>query len=255
MFLLDGYLWAYCITKSSAMFMQNCICFPKNHFLSISVFFSKIICRIFKPRCVWMCESLWVYFSGTRSRKVISDIVCTSNNNIKVLLCILLFLTLGQSLSLSQEFTIKYRAWCNWMLKNMPWILVAFKISSRKKSTYSALFLVKLFPCLVSFETLCKIPDLLGPLLRSWQWLGTPVTHSSEGLGAGQWGADLMALCWNLPMLWRRVIVFRQHPPLELVTVTPQDGWREEESAFAYDSSPPGVGHEAKGHREGPFSL
>lgn len=130
MLLFVGCFWAYCITRALEMFMQNCICFAKNHFLSISVFFSKIIYRIFRPRCMWTCESLWVCFSGTKSRKVTSETMCTSNNNVKVLLSILWFLTLGQSLS--QGFTKKCLMWCYWMLKNTPWILVAFKISSRK---------------------------------------------------------------------------------------------------------------------------
>lgn len=38
-------------------------------------------------------------------------------------------------------------------------------------------------------------------------------------------------------------------------SVTPQDGWEKGESAFAYDLSPPGVGHEAEGSGESPLSL
>ena len=47
-----GCFWAYCITETLAAFMQTCAWFAKNHFLSISIFFSKIIFRIFSPRSV-----------------------------------------------------------------------------------------------------------------------------------------------------------------------------------------------------------
>lgn len=55
-------------------------------------------------------------------------------------------------------------------------------------------FCSDIFSCIVSFETLYKIPYLSGPHLWRWRWSWSPVTHSSRGPGAGWWGAG-QVLC------------------------------------------------------------
>lgn len=100
----------------------------------------------------------------------------------------------------------------------------------QEKSTRTALFLVRLSSCVVSLDTLYKIPDFSGLPVRMTVIL-TPVTHSSECPGAGQRGAGQMLraeICWCCEGQWLRS-GSTMHLDLEGSSTTPQGGWRKEE--------------------------
>ena len=143
MLLFVGCLWAYCITETLAAFMQTCTCFAENHFLSISIFFSKIICRIFSPRSVWEPVTLcpWDTVKECSPHAFIFD--------------------LG-TISLSLGFINKYLVWCYWMLKNVPWMLVTFKTSSRKINILN----------FISNQTIFLLGKLWNLVQNPWPFLG-----------------------------------------------------------------------------------
>ena len=148
---------------------------------SVDFYFLSNYMQIFRSRCVWMCESPWVYFDGIRSRKATSYAACTSNNNIKALLSILLFLTLRKSHKSLWKSTLYGVAGC-W--KTLQDSLLHLKFH-QEKSTYSILFLVRLCSCLLSFDTLYKIPELSGCACEDDSDQG-PLWHVLQRA----WGAD-----------------------------------------------------------------
>lgn len=122
--------------------------------------------------------------------------------------------------------------------ENTPWILVAFKISSRKINTYGFVSSQIFFSCTVSLDTLYKIPDYSDLPVRMTVIL-TPVTHSSECPGTGPRGAGQMLraeICWCREGQW-----WRSGGPVHLDvegSKTPQGGWRKEEGEGRQKSFP-----------------
>ena len=145
-----------------------------------------------------VCESLWICFHGTRSRKVTSNTVCTSDDNIKVLSpCFYFWPWDNLSLSLSRGFINNYLIWCYWMLKNVPWMLVAFKTSSRKINILS----------FISNQTVFLLGKLWNLVQNPWPFLGPswevgrdsgPLQHFLRVPRGGPVRSWPDAWCWNL---------------------------------------------------------
>lgn len=96
------------------------------------------------------------------------------------------------------------------MLKNTPWILVASTISPRKISIFS----------FISSQTFFLLGELWDLVQNPWPFWASPVKITMirapcdtflRALGGWLVRSWNNVLCWNLPMLWRVVIVFRQH--------------------------------------------
>lgn len=135
----------------------------KNHFLSEFLFSSL---KLHSGSSVQeVCESLWICFHGTKSRKVTSDTVCTLMIILKCSLHALFWP--WDNLSLSLGFINNYLVWCYWMLKKRALNVVAFQETSSRKINILSFISNQTVSCLASFVKPCaKSLTFLGP---SWE--------------------------------------------------------------------------------------